>query len=86
MQNTNLEYRVGYAPLGGRLYAGFVRKDNGKWEGQPHDVTDWAMYSVGQKLARENNDMLFPLPDGRILRLSACITDPEGEEVSDAQR
>lgn len=86
MQNTNLEYRVGYAPLGGRLYAGFVRKDNGKWEGQPHDVTDWAMYSVGQKLARENNDMLFPLPDGRILRLSAYITDPEGEEMSDAQR
>lgn len=84
MQNSDFEYRVGYSQLSGRLYAGMVRKDSGKWEGQPHDVTDWAMYSVGKKLARESNDMLFPLPDGRVLRLSAYVTDPEGAEVTDA--
>jgi hypothetical protein len=84
MQNSDFEYRVGYSPLSGRLYAGMVRKDSGKWEGLPHDVTDWAMYSVGKKLARESNDMLFPLPDGRVLRLSAYVTDPEGAEVTDA--
>ncbi|HAT4499313.1 MULTISPECIES: DUF7446 family protein [Pantoea] len=86
MQNTNLEYRVGYTPLSGRLYAGYVRKDNGKWEGSPHEVTDWAMFAVGQKLAREETDMLFPLPDGRVMRVSAVITDPETTEDANAQR
>ncbi|MBS1206090.1 MAG: hypothetical protein H6R25_2989 [Proteobacteria bacterium] len=74
MQNTDFEYRVGYSPLSGRLYAGMVRKDSGKWEGQPHDVTDRVTYSVGH----------FPLSDGRMLRLSAYVTDPEGAEVPDA--
>ena len=33
MQNNNLEFRVGYTLLGGRLYAGFVRKDSGRGKG-----------------------------------------------------
>lgn len=44
--NNNLELRVGYAPLSGLLYAGQVRRDSGKWEGQPYDVTSWALYAV----------------------------------------
>ncbi len=71
MQNNNLEFRVGYTPLGGRLYAGFVRKDSGAWEGQCHEVTEQVMFALGQKLAREGNDMRCSLPDGRVLRLSA---------------
>ncbi|MBJ8987534.1 hypothetical protein I5432_15575 [Citrobacter koseri] len=71
MQNNNLEFRVGYTPLSGRLYAGFVRKDSGTWEGQCHEVTEQVMFALGQKLAREGNDMQFSLPDGRVLRLSA---------------
>lgn len=70
MQNNNLEFRVGYTPLGGRLYAGFVRKDSGTWEGQCHEVTEQVMFALGQKLAREGSDMRFSLPDGRVLRLS----------------
>ncbi|MBK0096662.1 hypothetical protein IBT49_11795 [Erwinia sp. S63] len=80
MQNTHLEYRVGYTPLGGRLYAGFVRKDNGKWEGTHHEVTDWAIFAVGQKLAREGKDVRFSLPDGRVMRVSAVITGAETME------
>ncbi|WP_233592591.1 DUF7446 family protein [Erwinia psidii] len=81
MHNENPEYRVAYTPLSGRLYAGFVRRDNGKWEGKPHDVTDWAMLAVGLKLSREGNDILFPLPDDRWLRISAFYCDAEGAEV-----
>lgn len=86
MQNTNLEYRVGYTPLSGSLYAGFVRKDNGKWEVAPHEVTDWAMFAVGQKLAREETDMLFPLPDGQVMHVSSVITYAETMEDVNAQR
>ncbi|MEB2704088.1 hypothetical protein VC191_09810 [Citrobacter koseri] len=71
MQNNNLEFRVGYTPLSGRLYAGFVRKDSGTWEGQCHEVTEQVMFALGRKLAREGNDIQFSLPDGRVLRLSA---------------
>ncbi|EPS4527388.1 hypothetical protein I5466_15980 [Citrobacter koseri] len=71
MQNNKLEFRVGYTPPGGRLYAGFVQKDSGTWEGQCHEVTEQVMFALGQKLAREGNDMRFSLPDGRVLRLSA---------------
>ncbi|MEH4661156.1 DUF7446 family protein [Phytobacter diazotrophicus] len=71
--NNNLELRVGYAPLSGLLYAGQVRRDSGKWEGQPHDVTSWALYAVAQKLSREGDDVLWPLPDGRVMRLRAEI-------------
>ncbi|MFP1915975.1 hypothetical protein ACLEEZ_10540 [Lonsdalea quercina] len=83
MENTNLEYRVGYTPLSGCLYAGLVRKDNGKWQKKPHDVTEWAMLAVAQKLAREGNDILYPLSGGRVMRLSAVITGPESEESAD---
>ncbi|WP_261641088.1 DUF7446 family protein [Erwinia mallotivora] len=83
MHNENLEYRVAYTPLSGRLYAGLVRQDNGKWEGQPHDVTDWAMLAVGLKLSREGNDILFPLQDGRCIRISAFYCGAEGAEVPD---
>ncbi|UWS33074.1 hypothetical protein NYP84_15950 [Erwinia pyrifoliae] len=83
--NDNLEYRVGYSPISGGLYAGFVRRDSGKWEGQPQEVTNWAMFAVGQKLCREGNDMLFPLPDGRVMQLSATIGDADDTEVADAQ-
>ncbi|WP_438284911.1 DUF7446 family protein, partial [Cronobacter sakazakii] len=48
--NKNLEYRVDYIPLGGRLFAGFVRCDNGKWEGSRHEVTEQALLAVGKKL------------------------------------
>ncbi|ORM94910.1 DUF7446 family protein [Pantoea cypripedii] len=85
MQNTNLEYRVGDIPLSGRLYAGFVRKDSGKWEGTARDVTDQALAAVGQKLVREGRHRLIPLPDGRMLRLSAEMTDPDVTEGADAQ-
>lgn len=71
MQKNNLEFRVGYTPLGGRLYAGFVRKDSGTWEGKRHEVTEQVMFALGQKLAREGNDMRFSLPDGRVLRITA---------------
>lgn len=86
MQNTHLEYRVGYTPLGGRLYAGFVRKDNGKWEGIHHDVTDCAIFAVGQKLARERKDMRYSLPDGRVMQVSAVITGAETTEEDHANR
>lgn len=77
MQNNNSpEYRVGYAPLSGKLYAGQVRRDNGKWEGQSHDVTSSALFAVAQKLSRESNTVIWPLPDGRIMRLSADILAP----------
>lgn len=83
MENTNLEYRVGYTPLSGCLYAGLVRKDNGKWEEKPHEVTEWAMLAVAQKLVREGNDILYPLSRGRVMRLSAVITGPESVEGAD---
>ncbi|OSN01307.1 DUF7446 family protein [Lonsdalea populi] len=83
MKHTDLEYRVGYTPLSGRLYAGLVRKDNGKWEDTPHEVTEWAMLAVAQKLAREENDILYPLSGGRVMRLSAVITGPESVEGAD---
>ncbi|MBS6740102.1 hypothetical protein PO654_11210 [Phytobacter diazotrophicus] len=76
--NNNLEYRVGYTPLSGLLYAGQVRRDTGKWEGQPHEVTAWALLAVARKISHEGNDLLCPLPDGRVMRLSADFFDPEG--------
>lgn len=73
--NKNLEYRVDYTPLGGRLFAGFVRRDNGKWEGNRHEVTEQALLAVGKKLLSEGNGMQMQLPDGRVIRLSAVISD-----------
>ncbi|EBV2165547.1 hypothetical protein DN168_14275 [Salmonella enterica subsp. enterica serovar Eastbourne] len=79
--NNNLEFRVGYVPLNGLLYAGQVRRDNGKWEGQPHEVTSWALHAVAQKLSREGDDLLCKLPDGRVMRLRTEIVSPV--EVAD---
>ncbi|ORM84284.1 hypothetical protein HA42_04675 [Pantoea deleyi] len=73
--SSELEYRVGYTPLSGRLYAGFVRRDTGKREAEPRDVTDWAMLAVARKLVREETDVLLSQADGRILRLSAIISE-----------
>ncbi|MGC0788657.1 DUF7446 family protein [Pantoea agglomerans] len=79
------EYRVGYTPLSGRLYAGFVRRDTGKWEAGTKDVTDCAMLAVAQKLIREETDFLLRQADGRILRLSAVISEPDTKEADDAE-
>ncbi len=83
--NKNLEYRVDYTPLGGRLFAGFVRRDNGKWEGNRHEVTEQALLAVGKKLLSESNGMQMQLPDGRVIRLSAVISDSDEAEVHVAQ-
>ena len=83
--SCELEYRVGYTPLSGRLYAGFVRRDTGKWEAEPQDVTDWAMLAVAQKLVRENTDFLLRQADGRILRLSAVISEMHTLEADDEE-
>lgn len=83
--NKNLEYRVDYTPLGGRLFAGFVRRDNGKWEGNRHEVTEQALLAVGKKLLSEGNGMQMQLPDGRVMRLSAVISDSDEAEVHVAQ-
>lgn len=83
--NKNLEYRVDYIPLGGRLFAGFVRCDNGKWEGSRHEVTEQALLAVGKKLLNEGNGMQMQLPDGRVIRLSAVISDSDEAEVHVAQ-
>ncbi|EAP3684743.1 hypothetical protein EAP70_14680 [Salmonella enterica] len=83
--NKNLEYRVDYTPLGGRLFAGFVRRDNGKWEGNRHEVTEQALLAVGKKLLSEGNGMQMQLPDGRVIRLSAVISDSDEAEVHVAQ-
>lgn len=83
--NKNLEYRVDYTPLGGRLFAGFVRRDNGKWEGSRHEVTEQALLAVGKKLLSEGNGMQMQLPDGRVFRLSAVISDSDEAEVHVAQ-
>lgn len=83
--NKNLEYRVDYTPLGGRLFAGFVRRDNGKWEGSRHEVTEQALLAVGKKLLSEGNGMQMQLPDGRVIRLSAVISDSDEAEVHVAQ-
>lgn len=83
--NKNLEYRVDYTPLGGRLFAGFVRRDNGKWEDSRHEVTEQALLAVGKKLLSEGNGMQMQLPDGRVIRLSAVISDSDEAEVHVAQ-
>ncbi|PQK93462.1 DUF7446 family protein [Pantoea ananatis] len=83
--SCELEYRVGYTPLSGRLYADFVRRDTGKWEAEPQDVTDWAMLAVAQKLVRENTDVLLRQADGRILRLSAVISEMHTLEADDEE-
>ena len=83
--SSELEYRVGYTPLSGRLYAGFVWRDTGKWEAEPQDVTDWAMLAVAQKLVRENTDVLMKQADGRILRLSAVISEVHTLEADDEE-
>lgn len=83
--NKNLEYRVDYTPLGGRLFAGFVRRDNGKWEGNRHEVTEQALLAVGKKLLSEGNGMQMQLPDGRVILLSAVISDSDEAEVHVAQ-
>lgn len=75
--NNNLEIRVGYTPLSGLLFAGPVRRDTGKWEGQPHEVTASALLAVAQKLSREGNCLVCQLPDGRAMRLSADFFTPE---------
>ena len=74
---SNLEFRVGYAPLSGLLYAGQVRRDTGKWLAQPHDVTSWALLAVAQKLSREGK------PDGRVIRLSADLFTPGDQADAD---
>ncbi|MCI0324947.1 DUF7446 family protein [Cronobacter sakazakii] len=61
--NKNLEYRVDYTPLGGRLFAGFVRRDNGKWEGNRHEVTEQALLAVGKKLLSEGIRWNICVPD-----------------------
>ncbi|MBW1213161.1 hypothetical protein KYI92_04760 [Pantoea allii] len=83
--SSELEYRVGYTPLSGRLYAGFVRRDTGKWEAETQDVTDWAMLAVAQKLVREDTDVLLRQADGRILRLSAVISEMHTLEADDEE-
>ncbi|WP_407191554.1 hypothetical protein [Citrobacter amalonaticus] len=83
--NKNLEYRVDYTPLGGRLFAGFVRRDNGKWEGSRHEVTEQALLAVGKKLLSEGNGMQMQLPDGRVILLSVVISDSDESEVHVAQ-
>lgn len=81
MQNNNLEFRGGYTSPGGWLYAGFDRKDSGTWEGQCHEVTEQIMLPHGQKLAHAGNDMLFSLPDGCAL----CLSAGNETEAPDAQ-
>lgn len=80
---SNLEFRVGYVPLSGLLYAGQVRRDTGKWLAQPHDVTSWALLAVAQKLSREGNDLIVPMPDGRVIRLSADLFTPGDQADAD---
>ncbi|WP_205959057.1 hypothetical protein [Pantoea stewartii] len=83
--SSELEYRVGYTPLSGCIYAGFVRRDTGKWEAEPHDVTEFAMLAVAQKLVREDTDVLLRQADGRILRLSAVISEMHTPEADDEE-
>lgn len=84
MQNNNLEFRGGYSPVSGLLYAGYVRRDSGKWEEEPHEVTTRALYAVAQKLSREGDDVMWRLPDGRVMRLRAeIITVREATDASE---
>lgn len=74
---------LGYSPMTSRIYAGRSKPFEGAvkgarvFTGEKTDVTDDAMNAVTDKLLKDGKPVKWILADGRILTLSAVITEPE---------
>jgi hypothetical protein len=74
---------IGYSPLTGKIYAGRSKPAKGMAEGvrvftaEKFDVTADAISLVAEKLSKDGQPVKWIFNDGRVLTLSAVITEPE---------
>lgn len=74
---------LGFSPMSGKIYAGRSKPVKGaapgvrQFTGDKVDVTDDALGCVADKLLKEGKPVQWDLGGGKILTLSATITEPE---------
>lgn len=74
---------LGFSPMSGKIYAGRSKPVKGaapgvrQFTGDKVDVTDDALGCVADKLLKEGKPVQWDLGEGKILTLSATITEPE---------
>ena len=74
---------LGFSALSGKIYAGRSKPIKGaapgvrQFTGDKVDVTDDALGCVADKLLKEGKPVQWDLRDGRVLTLSATISDTE---------
>ena len=77
---------LGLSPLSGKIYAGRSKAVKGaapgvrQFTGDKVDVTDDALGCVADKLLKDGNPVQWDLGDGKILTLSATISETEQAE------
>lgn len=68
------EFKAGYSPLSGNIYAGRVTQD-GKWAAGKKDITNSALAAVAEKLKSDDRILSWELPNGKFLQLRADVVD-----------
>lgn len=68
------EFKAGYSPLSGKIYAGHVTA-NGRWTEAKKDITDTALAAVAEKLKADDRTLSWELPDGKLLQLRADVVE-----------
>jgi len=67
------EFKAGYSPLSGKIYAGNVSA-KGVFSGKK-DITDTALAAVAEKLKADDRILSWELPDGKLLQLRADVVE-----------